>query len=103
MQRRVRRFGSWAALLCVGIAPACAGAGEYVWFAQLPSEATLASAEYVIAVGDLVSVKVLGHEEMTLKERARSDGRLALLLIGEVEAKGKRPSALRAELQGRLT
>jgi polysaccharide export outer membrane protein len=80
----------------------CAGPGEYVWFQQLPSEATLASNEYIIAVGDVVSIRVLGHEEMTLKQRVRSDGRLALLLIGDVEAKGKHPSGLKAELEGRL-
>ncbi len=68
----------------------------------MPPQTTLASNEYVIAVGDLVSIRVLGHEEMTLKQRVRSDGRLALLLIGDVEASGKRPSALRAELEGRL-
>ncbi len=76
--------------------------GDYVWFQQLPRETTLASNEYLIGVGDLVSIRVLGHEEMTLKQRVRSDGRLALLLIGDVEASGKRPSALRAELEGRL-
>jgi polysaccharide export outer membrane protein len=81
---------------------ACAGSGSYVWYQQLPAEAASASNEYVIAVGDTVSIKVLGHEEMTLRQRVRADGRLALLLIGDVEAAGKRPSALKAELEGRL-
>jgi len=77
-------------------------AGEYVWFQQLPSDTTRATNEYVIGVGDVVSIRVLGHEEMSVKERVRSDGRMALLLIGDVEARGKRPSALKAELEGRL-
>jgi polysaccharide export outer membrane protein len=63
---------------------------------------TPATNEYIIGVGDVVSIRVLGHDEMTVKERVRSDGRMALLLIGDVEAKGKRPSALKAELEGRL-
>jgi polysaccharide export outer membrane protein len=81
---------------------ACAGAGSYVWYQQLPPEAATVSNEYIIAVGDTVSIRVLGHEEMTLKQHVRSDGRLALLLIGDVEAAGKRPSALKSELEGRL-
>ena len=97
----VRGLGAAAVWLSVCSA-GCGGAGEYVWFQQLPPETTLAGSEYVVAIGDLVSIRVLGHEEMTLKQRVRSDGRLALLLIGDVLAAGKRPSALRAELEGRF-
>jgi polysaccharide export outer membrane protein len=87
-------------LLCA--AAGCAGSGEYVWFRDLPPDTTQTNAEYLIGVGDMVSIRVLGREEMTVKERVRSDGRLALLLIGDVVAAGKRPSALKAELEGRL-
>jgi polysaccharide export outer membrane protein len=84
----------------------CAGAGEYVWFHQLTPETTRASNEYIIGVGDTISIRVLAsgtpREEMTLHQKLRADGRLGILLIGEVEAKGKRPSALKAELEGRL-
>src|ERR1700722_13345924 len=86
-------LGVWiAALLAIG-AYGC-GHGQYVWFQELPATTALANSEYVIGVGDVVSIRVLGHEEMSLKQRVRSDGRLALLLVGDVEAKGKRPSAL---------
>jgi polysaccharide export outer membrane protein len=81
---------------------ACAGPGQYVWFDQLPSETQLANDEYLIRVGDTLSIHVLGHEEMLVKERVRRDGRISLLLIGDVIAKDKRPSALKAELEGRL-
>jgi polysaccharide export outer membrane protein len=92
-----------AVLLVLGGAVwSCSGPGQYVWFEQLPSQTTLTSNEYLIGVGDTVSIRVLNHEEMTIKEPVRSDGRLSLLLIGDVEAKGKRPSALQAELEGRL-
>jgi polysaccharide export outer membrane protein len=80
----------------------CAGAGEYVWFQQLPPETAQLNNEYVIGVGDLLSIRVLGREEMTVKQRVRADGRIALLLIGDVDAKGKRPNALKGELEGRL-
>src|SRR5258708_2084542 len=92
-----------ACLLIWGPMIGCGGTGEYLWFQQLPPETGLTpSSEYIIGLGDIVSIRVLGHEEMTLRERVRADGRLALLLIGDVEAKGKRPSALKAELEGRL-
>jgi polysaccharide export outer membrane protein len=89
------------ASLLVGVA-GCPAPGEYVWFRDLPPDTTQANAEYTIGIGDTVSIRVLGREEMTVKERVRSDGRLALLLIGDVVASGKRPSALKAELEGRL-
>jgi polysaccharide export outer membrane protein len=83
-------------------ATGCRSTGEYVWFQQLQPDTTEAINEYTIGVGDVLNIRVLGHEEMTLKQRVRTDGRIALLLIGDVEAKGKRPSALKAELEGRL-
>jgi polysaccharide export outer membrane protein len=93
-----RLFG--VALL--GAPAACAGHGQYVWFNELPADVVRASGEYVIGAGDTVNIRVLGHEDMSVKGRVRSDGRLAIPLIGEVEVRGKRPAALRAELEGRL-
>jgi polysaccharide export outer membrane protein len=91
------------AITCLGcgVAPAaCSGPGSYVWYSALPSEAL--NAEYLINVGDMVSIRVLSHDEMTTRVRVRADGRLALPIIGEVQARGKRPSALRSELEARL-
>jgi len=84
---------------------ACGGPGQYVWFSELPAQARAAGDDddaYVIADGDTVNVRVLGHEEMNVREKVRPDGRIALPLIGEVDARGKRPGSLRAELEGRL-
>lgn len=81
----------------------CSSAGRYVWFSELPAAtANATGADYLINVGDTLDVRVLGHEDVSVKERVRADGRIAVPLIGEVEARGKRPSALRAELEGRL-
>jgi polysaccharide biosynthesis/export protein len=91
------------AAVCLGYAAplaACTGPGTYVWFSALPAEAL--SGEYLINVGDIVSIRVLSHEEMTTRVRIRADGRIALPIIGEIEARGKRPSALRSEIETRL-
>jgi polysaccharide export outer membrane protein len=105
MHRSARRHWLGTLPLSVLLALAvggCGSTGSYVWYQSLPPEAALQSNEYVIEVGDTVSIRVLGHEEMTLRQKVRTDGRLALLLIGDVMAAGKRPSALKAELEGRL-
>jgi len=93
-----------SAALVAGLAAAagCSGSGQYVWFTSLPPAAANPPHDYLINVGDTVDVRVLSHEEVSVKEKVRVDGRIAVPLIGEVEARGKRPSALRAELEGRL-
>ncbi len=93
------------ALACAGLVAgesACAGPGSYVWYNQQSPEALAAANEYVIDVGDVLSVRVLGHEDMTTRVRVRADGRIALPIIGEVDARGTSPTALRSEIETRL-
>ncbi len=91
-----------ACSLLVACASACSGPGQYVWFTDLPPDQLAPAHDFVIHLGDTVSVRVLGHDEMSVKEKVRSDGRIAVPLIGELDAAGKRPSSLRAELEARL-
>ncbi len=91
-----------SAAACLPGLAACSSAGHYVWYTQLPLDHWDSTADYVIHAGDVVSVRVLGHDEMTVHERVRFDGRLAIPLLGEVEARGKRPGSLRAEIEARL-
>jgi polysaccharide export outer membrane protein len=86
----------------IALGAGCAAPGQYVWFSSLPAAATSGNADYLINSGDTLDVRVLNHEDISVKEKVRVDGRIAVPLIGEVEARGKRPSALRAELEGRL-
>lgn len=94
------RTAACAWLVVLVAASACAGPGNYVWFSSLPHEDP--SEQYVISRGDVLSVRVLGHEDMTTRVRVRADGRIALPIIGELDASGKTPSALRAEIEARL-
>jgi len=92
------RVGSSLVLL---IFTAC-GAGNYVWVHDLPKESAAISGEYLINTGDTVSVRVLGNEAMATRAKVRTDGRIAMPILGDIDVRGKRPSALRAELEARL-
>jgi polysaccharide biosynthesis/export protein len=90
-------------LVCLGLAvPSCSSAGSYVWYSQLSPQALAEANEYLVSVGDMLNIRVLGHEDMSTKVRVRSDGRVAIPIIGEIGAAGKRPSALRSEIEARL-
>ena len=92
-------------LACLAVtAAACGGAGTFVWYSQVPADQVAASRELIIHKGDTLSrpgARPRGDERSS-RRKVRSDGRIAVPLIGEVEAQGKRPSALRSELEGRL-
>lgn len=89
----------WFVLLTLA-AGGCGGSGTYVWFDKYPAEPE--SSEYTMNPGDVVNLRVFGHDDMNVKEKIRADGRIAVPLIGEVEAAGKHPAELRAELEARL-
>ena len=76
------------------------GAGRYVWIDDLHAER--AADEYVIASGDLVGVRVFNQESMSTHGRVRSDGKIAVPLVGDVEVRGKAPAEVSRELAGRL-
>jgi polysaccharide biosynthesis/export protein len=79
----------------------CAATGPYVWVDALPPQSA-GGADLVIADGDQVVVKVFKQEDLGATERVRGDGKIALPVIGEVVARGKKPSQLAAELADRL-
>lgn len=101
MPAHVSRYTLYAAALALLAGSAGCSAGQFVWFSEMPAEAK-SSTDFVISNGDLLTVRVLGHEDMSVHQRVRADGRIAVPIIGEVEAGGKRPSSLRAELEGRI-
>jgi len=92
----------WTLLFLAATVSACGASGSYVWVQDLPKEPAASAGDYLINVGDTVSVKVLNNEPMSTKAKVRSDGRIALPVLGEVDARGKRPSSLRGELEARL-
>jgi polysaccharide export outer membrane protein len=76
----------------------CAGPGQYVWYTEVPREQR--SGEYVIAAGDVLSVRVVGHEDMATKVRVRADGGISIPFIQKsIGARGKTPDALSREIE----
>jgi polysaccharide biosynthesis/export protein len=81
----------------------CASAGAYTWFQDVPKTDWATDAnEYVIGVGDVISIRVYEQEGLSASVKIRRDGRIALPLAGELEVAGKHPSQLAREIEGRL-
>lgn len=96
------------ALLCscalaLGLASACAGPGRYVWFRDLSADQrSIVNGDYVIGVGDQISVRVYEQDALSGEVKIRTDGKMALPLTGELMAAGKRPLELSKEIEKKL-
>lgn len=58
--------------------------------------------EYVIAVGDVLQVRVFQQDAMSARVKVRADGKVSLPLVNDVVAAGKSPAVLAGELQVKL-
>ena len=97
---RVLRTSVFGLLLA---ATACAPNGPYVW-----ADDYIAAVEkeppkgYLIAVGDLVAVRVFGHDDLSVRERVRDDGKISLPILKDVDAAGLAPQVLGEQVRARL-
>jgi polysaccharide biosynthesis/export protein len=81
----------------------CSSAGSFVWVSQLPPDVAASSdSSVVIRDGDTVSIRVFSQEALSTRAKVRSDGRIAMPVLGDIEVRGRRPSAIREELEKRL-
>jgi polysaccharide biosynthesis/export protein len=74
---------------------------------DLANSSTRASApqvsdEFIIGTGDVLAVNVWKEAEISRVVPVRSDGRISLPLVGEVQASGKTAHQLEQELRGKL-
>ncbi len=82
---------------------ACSSAGTFVWYHEIPrAEWGAHGGEYVIGVGDTITIRVYDNEPLTTHGKIRSDGRLAIPFAGELVIAGKHPSELARELEIRF-
>ena len=95
---------SWCRIAVAALAVAsirCGTTGPYVWAKDLPPEEA-ASSGYLIAGGDVVTVRVFNQEPMSTRAKVRSDGRISVPLLGDVDVRGKPPVAVAKEIEARL-
>jgi polysaccharide biosynthesis/export protein len=90
-------------LLLAGLSSGCAGAGQYVWYAEMPeSERSSLVSDYIIGVGDAISIRVYEQDGLSGDVKVRRDGKTSLPLVGEIVVAGKRPLELAGEIEARL-
>ncbi len=58
--------------------------------------------EFVIGTGDVLAINVWKETEISRSVPVRSDGRISLPLVGELQASGKTPKQLEAEIKTKL-
>jgi len=60
------------------------------------------SEEFVIGTGDVLAINVWKEPEVSRDVPVRPDGRISLPLVGEIQAGGKTPKQLEAEISAKL-
>jgi polysaccharide export outer membrane protein len=86
----------------LALAAGCSHLGDYVWVDDLKEPSASGESEYLIAPGDVLNVRVFNQEGMSGRARVRTDGKISLPFLNDVEAAGHTPPALAARLQIRL-
>ena len=67
-----------------------------------PAVKTSADDNYVIGNDDMLEINVWNEPQLTQSVPVRSDGKISLPLIGEVQAAGRTPLQLKAEITAKL-
>ena len=67
-----------------------------------PPSAVTANENFIIGVGDVLAINVWKEEQLTRTVPVRSDGRISLPLVGEIQASGHTPKDLENELRTKL-
>ncbi|MCA1826850.1 MAG: polysaccharide biosynthesis/export family protein [Myxococcales bacterium] len=78
----------------------CRHTGAYVWVDRYDGKPLAPS--YVVGPGDTVTVKVLGHDEMSAHAKVRSDGRIAVPYLNDVEVANQTPDDVAEKLRKKL-
>lgn len=92
---------------CLAIAVAiasttgCGASGAYVWVTDLSSEEAGAT-DYLITIGDMLSVRVFNQDAMSTRARVRGDGKISIPFLGDVRAQGVPPAKLAREIEAGL-
>jgi polysaccharide export outer membrane protein len=80
----------------------CAAGGDYVRVESFAPARAAPPGPYLIAEGDLLSIRVYGQEGLSKSVRVRSDGKISLPFVNEQQAAHLTPATLAALLQASL-
>ena len=93
------------AILFAGALIACiegCGAGSYVWVDAFPAKGGEVEGAYTVASGDLLNIRVYNQDTISTRGRVGTDGKIAIPLVGEIDAKGLSPATLSRQIEERL-
>jgi polysaccharide export outer membrane protein len=105
MEHAHARWTVVAVVVCclTGFFPACGSTGGSIEVEQVKETPDPpAGSEYTINVGDMLSVQVFEQANLSGRMRVRSDGRISLPLLNDVDAAGKTPGKLKNDLEAGL-
>lgn len=88
--------------MCLLGGASCAGPGQFTWVEQYRDPEAGKPPHYVLGIGDTVQVRVFGQDGMGATTRVRSDGKITLPFLNDVQAEGYEPSVLAQQIQARL-
>ena len=67
-----------------------------------PTVRNAVSEEFIIGTGDVLAINVWKETEVSRVVPVRSDGRISLPLVGEIQAGGRTPKQLETEISAKL-
>jgi polysaccharide export outer membrane protein len=88
-------------LLAVLALAGCASTGQYVSVDDYV-EPPVPEKGVVLVPGDVITIRVFSQPDMSSKTRVRSDGKVSLPFLNDVQAAGFTPQALAQDIQSRL-
>lgn len=105
MEEKLNRSVLLKVLLLMGLAAisifcGCATQRPLQPIANSVAEAPPVDAPVVLAAGDVIRLIFPGAPELNQTQKIRTDGRISLPMVGEINAAGKRPLELQNELKG---
>jgi polysaccharide export outer membrane protein len=91
-----------AAVAALAFGTACASVnGPFVW-ADDYQEPAVSASQYLVGIGDGLTVHVYNNDKLSTKARVRSDGRISVPLLNDLAAAGKTPEELGSEIERKL-
>jgi polysaccharide export outer membrane protein len=92
-----------SALALVTVCTGCGETGPYVWANEVNAPTITANeSDFRLRDTDTVYVHVFNQDNLSTHERIRPDGKISVPTVGEVMARGRRPSELAKELEVKL-